>query len=112
MLDQSVLSGIGNIYADEILFQAKIHPLSLASQLTKKDCQKILTSSQQILEEAISMGGTTIRSYESEKGVHGRFQQNLLVHNQENCTICKHSIERIFIAGRSTYFCKKCQKMK
>lgn len=110
LLDQSVITGIGNIYADEILFKAHIHPLTIASSLTKQKCEKIRNATREILEEAISMGGTTIRSYESEKGVHGKFQQNLKIHNQKVCATCGNNVERIFVGGRSTYFCQNCQK--
>ena len=112
LLDQSIIAGIGNIYADEILFKAHIHPLKMTCQLTKKDCTKIIEATRIILEEAISMGGTTIRSYESEKGVHGRFQQQLLVHNQTVCQVCSYPITRIVVGGRSTYFCGHCQKKR
>ncbi len=110
LLDQSVIAGIGNIYADEILFVSHIHPLKLSSQLTKDQCRSIIESTRMILGEAISMGGTTIRSYEPEKGVHGRFQQQLLVHNQSKCKVCGTTIERIVVGGRSTYFCPNCQR--
>lgn len=112
LLDQSIVAGIGNIYADEILFVSHIHPLKLASQLTKKDCCSLIQATRMILGEAIEMGGTTIRSYESEKGVHGRFQQHLLVHNQKFCSTCDTPIERIIVGGRSTYFCSHCQKKR
>ena len=108
LLDQSVIAGIGNIY--EILFLSHIHPLKFSFQLTKKDCQRIIGATQKILYQAIEMGGTTIRSYESAQGVHGRFQQHLLVHNQTKCPVCQKDIERITVGGRSTYFCPNCQK--
>lgn len=112
LLDQSIIAGIGNIYADEILFLSRIHPLSSSCKLTKKDCRKIIDSTRTILKEAIDMGGTTIRSYESEKGVHGRFQQNLLIHTKLVCSSCNAEVEKIFVGGRGTYFCKKCQKKR
>lgn len=112
LLDQTIITGIGNIYADEILFLSKIHPLKLCSKLTKKECECIIENTKIILEQAIKKGGTTIRSYESSQGVHGRFQQSLLVHNHENepCSICGSEIVKIKVGGRGTYYCPKCQK--
>ena len=112
LLDQTIIVGIGNIYADEILFLSKINPLKKANSLTKKELDNIIKYTKEILEHAILMGGTTIRSYESSEGVHGTFQEELLVHNHadENCMYCKTKIEKTKIGGRSTYYCPKCQK--
>ncbi len=112
LLDQTIIAGIGNIYADEILFLSGIHPLKCSCKLTKKNRLDIIESTRKILEDAIIMGGTTIRSYESEKGVHGRFQQNLLVHTVAVCSKCNTEIEKIVVGGRGTYFCKNCQKRR
>ena len=114
LLDQTIISGLGNIYANEVLFASKIYPLTLACQLNSEDCKKICLASKTIIKEAIKMGGTTIRSYTSSLGVTGRFQQNLKVHKKENepCTICKTMIKNIKIGGRSTYYCPNCQKEK
>ncbi len=112
LLDQSIITGIGNIYADEILFLSHIHPLKVCSKLTKKECEQIIDHTKSVLNHAISLGGTTIRSYESSEGVHGRFQHSLLVHNHEGeaCPVCKKSIIKIKVGGRGTYYCPKCQK--
>lgn len=112
LLDQSIITGIGNIYADEILFLSKINPLKVCSKLTKKECQQIICHTKSVLEHAISLGGTTIRSYESSKGVHGRFQHELLVHNKEgeDCPTCNNKIIKIKVGGRGTYYCPRCQK--
>ncbi len=110
LLDQSIIVGIGNIYADEILFKSKINPLKQAATLTKKDCQNIIDNTRDILSKAIENGGTTIKSYTSSEGVHGRFQSELLVHTKKQCPICKNSISKITVGGRGTYYCKKCQK--
>ena len=114
LLDQTIISGLGNIYANEVLFYAKIHPLTPACNLTKEECQKICEGADQIIKEAIQMGGTTIRSYTSSLGVTGRFQQNLKVHKREcePCLDCGTLIENIKVGGRSTYFCPYCQKEK
>lgn len=112
LLDQSIITGIGNIYADEILFLSKINPLKVASTLTNKECKSIIVNTRSILEKAIELGGTTIKSYESSEGVHGRFQNNLLVHNKngEMCPNCGYPITKIVVGGRGTYYCKVCQK--
>lgn len=112
LLDQTIISGLGNIYADEVLFASKIHPLTLGTEISLDDCQRIVTSSNEIITEAIKCGGTTIKSYTSSLGVTGRFQQNLMVHKRENeeCKKCGTIIKRIVVGGRSTYYCEKCQK--
>lgn len=111
LLDQAIITGIGNIYADEILFLSKINPYKKGKDLTKKDCEKIIENTKIVLEKAIKEGGTTIRSYTSEEGVTGLFQNSLNVHKQEGkkCPNCKTIIVREKINGRSTYYCKKCQ---
>ena len=112
LLDQQIIVGIGNIYADEILFLSKINPLKKASSLNAKERTAIIQNTRSILKEAIEFGGTTIKSYESSKGVHGRFQQKLLVHNKlaEPCPNCQSKILKITVNGRSTYYCPNCQK--
>jgi len=112
LLDQSIISGIGNIYDDEILFMSQIHPLRKASSLTKKECEKIVLNTRNVLDHAVELGGTTIRSFTSSEGVHGLFQNELLVHGQKKCPICGDDIQKIQVNGRGTYFCKKCQKLK
>lgn len=112
LLDQSIITGIGNIYADEILFLSKINPLKRCCDLNNKELKNIIINTQNILSKAIMDGGTTIRTYESSEGVHGRFQQNLLVHNKddETCHACNTKIVKIKVNGRGTYYCPKCQK--
>lgn len=110
LLDQSIITGIGNIYADEILFLSKINPFTKPNQLTNEELKSIIENTRKVLKEAINQGGTTIRTYTSSEGVHGRFQQNLLVHNKEICKICNTKLEKVKIGGRTTYYCSKCQK--
>ena len=114
LLDQTIISGLGNIYANEVLFAAGINPLTKACNLTKEDCERIVKRAEEIIKEAINMGGTTIRSYTSSLGVTGKFQQNLKVHKREKekCLVCGTAIENIKVGGRSTYFCPNCQKEK
>ena len=112
LLEQDKIAGIGNIYADEILFLSRINPLTKGSSLTNKNLEDIAKYSKSVLEEAIKMGGTTIRSYTSSLGVTGRFQQSLKVHcrEKEECFNCKEKIIKITVSGRGTYYCPNCQK--
>ena len=112
LLDQSIIVGIGNIYADEILFLSKINPYKKANDLNELELKNIIKNTKKVLEEAIKDGGTTIKSYTSEEGVHGRFQQNLNVHQRkgEKCKKCESEIVKVVIGGRGTYYCPECQK--
>lgn len=112
LLDQGIITGIGNIYADEILFLSQINPLKKCCDLNDTELKNIITNTRNILNKAIDDGGTTIRSYESSEGVHGNFQKNLLVHNKdgEKCVNCNSKIIKIKVNGRGTYYCPKCQK--
>ena len=110
LLDQSIIVGIGNIYDDEVLFMSKINPLTSANELDEKSLQDIIDNTKLVLEHAIKLGGTTIRTYTSSEGVHGRFQNELLVHNQTLCPFCKNKLIKIKINGRGTYYCEICQK--
>lgn len=112
LLDQTIISGLGNIYVNEVMFYAKINPTRDAKSITKSECELIVKGSAEIIKEAIKMGGTTIKSYTSSLGVTGRFQQQLKVHKKEGepCSICGSLIKNIKIGGRSTYYCEHCQK--
>ena len=112
LLDQSIITGIGNIYADEILFLSRINPLTEGSKLSKNKLDNIIKYSIEVLDKAIEEGGTTIRSYTSEEGVTGNFQNNLYVHQREKepCRICNSIIVKTRVGGRGTYYCPKCQK--
>ena len=112
LLDQGIIVGIGNIYADEILFLTKINPLKKCNLLNKEECEKIIKYTREVLEKAIKLGGTTIRTYSSVDGVHGLFQNELLVHGKDKdaCPECNNKIEKIRVGGRGTYYCPKCQK--
>lgn len=112
LLDQEIISGLGNIYANEVLFAAKINPLREANSITLNECNDIVSSSRKIIEKAIIEGGTTIKSYTSSLGVIGNYQNFLKVHMKEGspCPNCNNLIKRIKIGGRSTYYCDICQK--
>lgn len=112
LLDQSIIAGIGNIYDDEILFMSKIHPLRKSCDVTEDECHNIINNTKVVLKKAIKLGGTTIKSFTSSEGVHGLFQNELLVHGKkgEICPICGSNIIKIKVGGRGTYYCEKCQK--
>lgn len=112
LLDQTVISGIGNIYANEILFEAKVNPLTPSYLLSDDKLRKILKYTAIILEQAILDGGTSIRSYTSSLGVTGLFQQRLKVHDKqgEPCVRCGREIKKIMVNGRGTYYCSFCQR--
>ena len=109
LLDQEIISGLGNIYANEVLFKSRINPFKKGDLITEEECSKIIESSKSILSDAIKLGGTTIRSYTSSLGVEGSYQTKLLVHMQDKCKVCGNKITRDKINGRSTYYCKTCQ---
>ncbi len=112
LLDQTIISGLGNIYANEVLFASKINPFKKGSSITKSEAKLIVTEADKIIKRAIELGGTTIKSYTSSLGVTGRFQQELMVHKREKeeCMICHSKIKNEKIGGRSTYYCPTCQK--
>jgi len=112
LLDQSIITGIGNIYADEILFLSKINPTMFGCDLSDKNLQDIINNTKKVLEKAIAMGGTTIHTYTSVDGITGLFQQELLVHGKkgEKCPNCEEEIVKIVVNTRGTYYCPHCQK--
>ena len=112
LLDQTLVVGVGNIYVDESLFRAKIHPQRIASSLTGKEIERIVTEVKATLAEAIEQGGSTIRTYINSQGQIGMFQQQLLVYgrNGEPCKECGSTIEKLKVAGRGTHICPSCQK--
>lgn len=111
LLDQTIVSGLGNIYVDETLYRAGIHPLKNASHLTRKEVQSINKYAKLVLQDAVKKGGTSIRSYVNSQGEMGMFQQKLLVYGQENkpCRNCGNIIEKIKVGGRGTHLCLTCQ---
>lgn len=109
LLDQSIIAGIGNIYDDEILFMSKINPTRKTCDVNEEDCKNIINNTKIVLEHAIKLGGTTIRSFTSSEGVHGLFQNELLVHEKTTCPECGSKLEKIKVNGRGTYYCSKCQ---
>ncbi|WP_435090306.1 bifunctional DNA-formamidopyrimidine glycosylase/DNA-(apurinic or apyrimidinic site) lyase [Candidatus Pelagibacter bacterium nBUS_30] len=114
LLDQKFISGIGNIYASEILFFSKINPFKKASLLNKKECKKIISNSKKILLKAISKGGSSIRNFQDISGSKGGFQNEFKVYQQEGKRCknlgCSNLIKKKIISNRSTFFCDSCQK--
>ena len=110
LLDQSIIVGIGNIYADEVLFLSRIDPLKSGNDLSDLERKQIIKNTRIVLERAIELGGTTVKSYTSSEGVHGLFQNELLVHTKDVCPNCKAKIMKIKVGGRGTDYCPNCQK--
>ena len=111
LLDQNIIAGIGNIYDDEILFLSHISPLRKSNNISLEECDSIIKNTSIILDKAIKLGGTTIKSFTSSEGVHGLFQNELLVHGKKDgvCPICNNKLSIEKINGRSSYYCSKCQ---
>ncbi len=114
LLDQNFVSGIGNIYASEILYLSKINPLLSAKYLKKDQCKNIVINSRKILQNAIRKGGSTIRDFKNTKGDQGNFQKEFKVYgrDKQNCKrlSCSGKINKITQSNRSTFLCEICQK--
>jgi formamidopyrimidine-DNA glycosylase len=112
LLDQHTLRGMGNIYADESLWRARIHPARQADLLTRKQLRALHREVRSVLETAIRLRGSSISDYVDAEGIPGRFQLRHRVYQREGkpCTRCAAKIRRIIVAGRSSYFCPKCQR--
>jgi formamidopyrimidine-DNA glycosylase len=113
LLDQGVVAGIGNIYADESLFGANINPLRPAQSLTLAELDTLTTVIQSTLSRAIALGGSTLRDYTDSHGVNGNYQEEAWVYARKGapCRVCGTPVERIRLAGRSTHFCPHCQPL-
>ena len=115
LLDQTLIAGIGNIYADEALFRAGIHPARRCQSLTLADVERLLTALRTVLTEAIASAGTTIRDYRDGTGRAGSYQFRLQVYGKEPgtpCPRCGAALARVRIAGRSSTFCPQCQPLR
>lgn len=111
LLDQSIISGLGNIYADEVCYYSGLNPYVKGKDLEDRDYEKLIESMKIVITKAIELGGSTIKSFTSSHMITGRFQNELCVHLQTRCK-CGSRVEKVFIGGRGTYFCNNCQKMK
>jgi formamidopyrimidine-DNA glycosylase len=114
LIDQKFVSGIGNIYASEILFFSKVYPFKKVKLLSKKECQKIIINSRKILLKSISRGGSSIRNFKDTSGSKGGFQNEFKVYQQEGMQCknigCSDFIRKKITSNRSTFFCNSCQK--
>jgi formamidopyrimidine-DNA glycosylase len=114
LLDQNLMSGVGNIYADESLWRAKIHPQSRCDELSTRKMESLLTTVETVMSKALVEGGTSFDSlYINVNGESGYFAHSLEAYGRENepCTRCATQIRRIVFAGRSSHFCPKCQRL-
>lgn len=111
LLDQTLIAGLGNIYADEALFLSKIRPDAIAASLTRSQIQALHSAIRNVLQTAIDKGGTTISDFLNPLGVNGNYGNVAWVYRRTNqpCRVCETPIERIKLAGRSTHFCPRCQ---
>lgn len=112
LLDQTIVVGLGNIYVDESLFRAGIHPERVAATLTDEEISRLHEAILITLQEALDLGGSTIKSYVNGQGEIGMFQQRLSVYGrkEEACFSCGTPITRVVVGGRGTHFCSHCQK--
>ena len=112
LLDQHFLAGVGNIYADESLHRAGIHPRRKSHSLAEKTLRRLLQTLQEVLQESIRAGGTSVRSYVDSAGVAGGFQHFLRVYGREGepCRACGRKIVRESVGGRSSFYCPRCQR--
>jgi len=112
LLDQRVLRGMGNIYTDETLWHAKIHPTCLGAKLNTKELHGLYIAMRRVLAQAIRFRGSSISDYVDSQGMRGKFQQRHRVYQREGekCSRCGALIRREIVAGRSSYFCPKCQR--
>jgi formamidopyrimidine-DNA glycosylase len=112
LLNQKLLSGVGNIYADESLFRAKVRPRRRATSLTLAELEKLHNGLKQVLREAIKLGGSSVSDYVDAEGREGFFQLKHYVYGREGkpCLVCRTPIKRVIIAGRSSHYCPHCQK--
>jgi len=112
LLNQKLLSGVGNIYADESLFRAGIRPRRNTASLTRENLRRLHVAVQEVLKEAVALGGSSVSDYVDVDGKEGFFQLQHRVYGREEepCLVCKTPVKRVVIAGRSSHYCPKCQK--
>ena len=112
LLDQAFLRGLGNIYADEALFRARLHPLRSADGVGPRKARDLHEAIQAVLRDAIAAGGTSIRDYRDSRGVEGGFQRRIRIYGRdgEPCVNCGTRVRRVVVAQRGTHFCPRCQR--
>jgi formamidopyrimidine-DNA glycosylase len=111
LLDQALVAGVGNIYADESLFQSRIHPATPACEMTEKQIKKLRLALIDILQKSIELGGTTFSDFLQITGVNGNYGGMALVYGRKDqpCHVCKTPIQKMKLGGRSSHFCPQCQ---
>lgn len=114
LLDQRFVRGIGNIYADEALFRARLHPLRAADGVSARKAADLHGAVQAVLRSAIEAGGTSVRDYRDSQGARGGFQRQLRIYGRTGapCPVCEARVRRILVAQRGTHFCPRCQRRR
>lgn len=114
LLDQTLVAGLGNIYVDEVLWRAKVHPARISQSLTAQEARKVHDETIKVLGQAVEKGGSTIRTYTNAFGEDGTMQEFHQVYDKtgQACSRCGAIIEKIQLGGRGTHFCPKCQRRK
>ena len=114
LMDKKFVSGLGNIYVNEILFLSKIRPVRIIGKLKDHEIKKVIKNTKKVLKKAIIFGGSSIKNFSSSTGKKGNFQQHFKVYGKEGCRCynsgCGETIKKIVISNRSSLFCSKCQK--
>ncbi len=110
LMDQTKIAGIGNIYANEALFLAKVNPKKPANKLNYMEIKNLLKAIKIVLKRGIKYQGVSLRMYLKPDQTKGGYQEKLLIYQQKNCYFCKSTIKKIILGGRSTFYCSKCQK--
>lgn len=112
LLDQSVLAGVGNIYADEALFLTGVRPTRAAKRVNRDECERLLAAAQQVMLRAVDAGGSSIRDFVAPDGQLGNYQKQRLVYARtgQPCPRCKTAIRRVVLATRSSHYCPSCQR--
>ncbi|MBO0992309.1 DNA-formamidopyrimidine glycosylase [Bacillus sp. SD088] len=113
LLDQTIVSGLGNIYVDEVLIRSQIHPERISKTLSKQEALMLLNEMNATLLESIKAGGSSVHSYMNSHGLSGSYQEKLKVYgkNGKPCPFCGTEIEKVKVAGRGTHFCPQCQQI-
>ena len=114
LLDQTLVAGLGNIYVDEVLWRAKVHPARISQSLTAQEARKVHDETINVLSQAVEKGGSTIRTYTNAFGEDGTMQEFHQVYDKtgQACSRCGSIIEKIQLGGRGTHFCPECQRRK
>lgn len=110
IMDNALVTGIGNIYAAETLFACRISPLRKAENLTEAECENIVKEVKRILKQAIKWGGTTVSDFKNVDGSEGKFAQKLKIYAQTHCPICGAAVSKATQGGRTSWYCEECQK--